>query len=38
MYLKANRVKGGVQAYSRSAALIMAFARSNGGSCIVPVP
>ncbi len=38
MYLKANRVKGGVQAYGRSAALIMAFARSNGDSCVVPVP
>ncbi len=35
MYLKANRVKGGVQAYGRSAALIMAFARSNNGSCLV---
>jgi hypothetical protein len=38
IYLKANRVKGGVQAYGRSAALIMAFARSNGGSCVVAVP
>jgi hypothetical protein len=38
MYLKANRVKDGVQAYARSAALIMAFARSNGGSCVVPLP
>ncbi len=35
MYLKANRVKGGVQAYGRSAQLIMAFARSNGGSAVV---
>ncbi len=38
MYLKANRVKGGVQAYGRSAALIMAFARSNNGSCVVSQP
>lgn len=38
LYLKANRVKGGVQSYGRSAALIMAFARSNGGSCVVPMP
>lgn len=38
LYLKANRVKGGVQAYGRSAQLIMAFARSNSGSCVVPLP
>ena len=38
LYLKANHVKGGVQAYGRSAALIMAFARSNGGTCVLPAP
>ncbi|HNR35421.1 MAG TPA: DUF3810 domain-containing protein [Candidatus Hydrogenedentes bacterium] len=35
LYLKANRVKGGVKAYGMSAQLILAYARAHGGSCIV---
>ncbi len=36
-YLKANRVKGGVQSYRMSARLLVAFARQNGGTCLAPV-
>ncbi len=36
-YLKANRVKGGVQSYRMSARLLIAFARQNGGTCLGPV-
>ena len=37
-YLKANRVKGGVQAYGRSAELIVVFSRLNGGRCEISGP
>ncbi|HOZ49015.1 MAG TPA: DUF3810 domain-containing protein [Candidatus Hydrogenedentes bacterium] len=35
VYLKANRVKGGVLSYGMSAKLLVLFARHNGGSCLV---
>ncbi len=35
-YLKANRVSAGVQAYQLSAKLILAFAQTNGGTCLIP--
>jgi len=34
-YLRINNVKAGVAAYQLSARLILAFARQNGGTCIV---
>lgn len=33
-YLKANRVKGGLQSYNLSVKLIAIYARQNGGSCV----
>ncbi len=33
-YLKANRVKGGLQSYGLSAKLLVIYARENGGSCV----
>lgn len=32
LYLKANNVKGGIQSYRRSALLLLAYARRNGGT------
>ena len=34
-YLRANRVKGGIQSYGQSAWLAVVMSRSNGGSCLV---
>ncbi|NIA15137.1 MAG: DUF3810 family protein [Nitrospiraceae bacterium] len=34
-YLRANRVKGGIQSYTQSAWLAVVMSRFNGGSCLV---
>ena len=36
--VQANRVKGGVRSYQRSARLLMVYARFNEGSCVAPGP
>jgi len=37
-YLKAHRVKGGIDSYQRSAKFLVLFARRNGASCVVARP
>lgn len=37
-YLKANRVKTGIESYSESATMLVLFARAHAGSCIIPSP
>jgi hypothetical protein len=34
VYLKANRVAGGVASYRMSARLLVLYARNNGGTCL----
>lgn len=37
-YLKANRVKTGIESYSESVTMLVLFARAHAGSCIIPPP
>lgn len=36
VYLKANRVDGGILSYQMSARLLILYARRNGGTCVIP--